>query len=127
MEKLISMTDYVLLDKHAGSPINMNKQYAHFLKQPLKLGMFIPCDEEGNVLEDPENTMKQGDGHVYYSADDEDFKKYEQAKERVLFEGFEYCNKMEYVHNGLISIDEEFMQGKTIEDLIPYNLTLIEK
>lgn len=27
--------------------------YASFLKQPLKLGMFVPCDEDGNVLEEP--------------------------------------------------------------------------
>ena len=27
--------------------------YANFLKQLLKLEMFVPCDEDGNVLEKP--------------------------------------------------------------------------
>ena len=75
MEKLISMTDFVLLDKHAGSPINMNKQYAHFLKQPLKLGMFVPCDEKGNILEDP-GLIPSYKLEIY-----------RKAKDRVLFEG----------------------------------------
>ena len=26
--------------------------YANFLNQPLKLEMFVPCDEKGNVIED---------------------------------------------------------------------------
>lgn len=26
-----------------------------FVKQPLELWMFIPCDEKGNVLEEPES------------------------------------------------------------------------
>jgi hypothetical protein len=28
-----------------------NKTYAGFLKKPLKLEMFIPCDDDGNMLE----------------------------------------------------------------------------
>ena len=28
--------------------------YAEFLKQPLKLEMFVPCDEDENVLGEPE-------------------------------------------------------------------------
>ena len=60
--KLISMTDYVLL-QHAESS-NQNEfedkcfKYATFLKQPLKLEMFVPCDEDGNVLEKPKSCQR---------------------------------------------------------------------
>ena len=29
-------------------------KYAKFLKKPLKLEMFVPCDEDGNILEEPD-------------------------------------------------------------------------
>ena len=118
MEKLISMTDFVLLDKYAGSPINMNKQYANLLKQTLKLGMFVPCDEKGNVLEEPTPEDILYDDNIYGQ--------YQQAKARVLFEGFKYVNNR-HVYNGFITFNKESILGKTIEDLITYNLTLIEK
>ena len=63
------------------------ENYAKFLKQPLKLEMFVPCDEEGDILEEPEdyeqrlpNMMTEYNDEIY---------RYEQAKEKVLFEGFE--------------------------------------
>lgn len=37
-----------------------------------------------NPLPDPESTMMQGDGYVYYGADDKDFEEYEKAQSRVL-------------------------------------------
>lgn len=125
--KLISMTDFVLEQKeklkNSEQGFNIEKygfiinvcNYAKFLKQPLEQFMFVPCDENGNVLEKP-NAGMFGYDHVYNN--------YNKAKERVLFEGFEYDNKMEYWHNKHISFDEEFCENKTIEDLIQYNLTL---
>ena len=80
-------------------------KYANFLKQPLKLEMFVPCDEDGNVLEKPKktdyqvdiNTICSGWKYLYDSNDKligyyddrkwkEDFVKYKQYKEKVLFE-----------------------------------------
>ncbi len=57
--------------------------YAQFLKQPLTLGMFIPCDLEGNVLEEPTHHGKS------IETSRETLKEYQEAKDRVLFEGFE--------------------------------------
>jgi hypothetical protein len=56
--KLISMTDFVLEQKSNldFNPSNKWKDclnYANFLNQPLKLEMIVPCDEDGNVLEEP--------------------------------------------------------------------------
>lgn len=105
--KLISMTDFVLLDKYAGSPINMNKQYAQFLKQPLELWMFVPCDEDGNVLEEPkaEDYLHGQDSFIFHRLQ-RDFIK---AKEVCLFEKSKY---------GMGTIKEIIKCSKIIEDLI---------
>jgi hypothetical protein len=83
--KLISMTEFVL---DQGNPSNTDFQfadkvmsYANFLKQPLELWMFVPCDEEGNVLEEP-RPQDGDDGNWNYQAR---FNQYQQAKERCLF------------------------------------------
>jgi len=73
MKHLIGMTDF--LPEHP---------YSKFLKQALKLWMFVPCDEDGNVLEEP---ICQ----EYALAN----QKYQQAKERCLFKGitrYKICN-----------------------------------
>jgi hypothetical protein len=142
--KLISMTDFVLeIDEIEPKAVNFSSitdiknyqlnsyskiiNYANFLKKPLELWMFVPCDENGNVLEEPETSDKNGKPYYETKSEYELFNKsYFKAKERVLFEGFEYDNKMEYWHNKHISFDEEFCENKTIEDLIQYNLTLYQ-
>ena len=86
--KLISMTDYL--------PEN---PYSKFLKQPLELWMFVPCDDNGNVLKEPiiNDSIK--------------IWTYQQAKERCLFEGFE-------------NIEKIAIKFKTIEDVIFLHPTL---
>lgn len=59
------------------------ENYTKFLKQPLTLGMFVPCDENGDELTDPENI--DIDGVQYYAQLNE----YEEAEQYVLFEGFQ--------------------------------------
>ncbi len=59
--------------------------YAQFLSQKLELWMFVPCDEEGNGLEEPTEERKKV-SLVFYQ---QELKQYQQAKDRVLFEGFE--------------------------------------
>jgi hypothetical protein len=64
--------------------------YAKFLKQPLKLEMFVTCDEYGNVLEEPKfKDTLNSDAHFLAT------EKYKQAKEKVLFEGFEIATNKE--------------------------------
>ena len=71
--------------------------YAKFLKQPLKLEMFVPCDEEGNVLEEPKIEEEYVDEHTTQI-----FAQYQydldKAKEKVLFEGF-------YIKRGSTDVD----------------------
>jgi len=103
--------------------------YCTFLKQPLTLGMFVPCDLDGNVFEKP-NQYRIYVAQDYYSfkggeIEWEKCKQYQQAKERVLFDGF--TKVFQYVTNGKTEIMLNAMKGLTIEDLIKYNLTLSEK
>ena len=72
--------------------------YANFLKQPLQLGFFVPCDENGNVLEKPINfnvweKMHKSEGSTMGFSEHE---KYLKAKERVLFK---YFKVVEYSDN----------------------------
>ena len=114
--KLISMTDFVL--ENAKQPYVEGTKYidlvnyAKFLKQPLKLEMFVPCDEEGDILEEPTNyemrllnMMTEYNDEVYT---------YKQSKAKVLFEGFEvqydnsYNTCLIYENNNEIKIQLQF-------------------
>jgi hypothetical protein len=99
------MTDFVLEEVknwHANSPtIIIN--YANFLKQPLELWMFVPCDDNGNVLEHPNYIKGKRTAQFYNDKMDE----YQQAKERVLFD-FHIKN----AHHEIL------FHNDTIEDLV---------
>ena len=155
--KLISMTDFVLQqDKEIEyyndfdekyHCFNRVLKYAKLLKTPLNLGMFIPCDENGNILKDPELTMMQGDGSIYYGASDEDFDIYSQAEEKVIFEGFELvtdiyksCKRfiiwmpdnVNQVYRNVLYPNgkndkfffNHYKEFTTVEDLVKFNLEL---
>ena len=105
--KLQSMTDFVLeqTKKYDFVPqsqiiesrlsakfINDCISYAKFLKQPLELWMFVPCGDDGDILENPScNTScdpsdfsedgKCGKNGCYAQE-----KNYQKAKERCLFD-----------------------------------------
>jgi hypothetical protein len=101
--KLISMVDFVVLQNqpkkerisdegfgvYAMDFYHSVSKYAEFLKQPLELGMFIPC-VDGTPIEEPE----QFRGYVSSTHKNplrpwqiKECEIYQQAKERVLFEG----------------------------------------
>ena len=62
--------------------------YASFLKQHLTLGMFMPCDEDGNpIILDTEHK------ECPISWSNDEIEQYKQAKEKVLFEGFDLNQK----------------------------------
>lgn len=135
------MTDFVLHESFGveNEIIDKNEfyakvsKYADFLKQPLTHSMFIICDDTGTVLLKPKvspNLKRQ----------------YNEAKGKVLFEGFElqdsgwYENKDE-IKNTTVGIDINLKSGsisvfqpngigygvvKTIEDLTEYGLELTE-
>ena len=129
MKQLIKMSDYVLeqIEKLKNSEINILQfrnnieAYANFLKQPLTIGMFVPCDRYKNVLKEP-----------YL------FNEYQQAKAKVLFKGFDvdfedgiiipFLGKYPIVFFDNSDSNKWILSDKfkTIEDLIPYNLELTD-
>lgn len=153
--KLISMTDFVLQQEvklkgvvKRDSDFNLIVNYANFLKQPLTLGMFVPCDEEGAVLDYPKwhnnyikdlfNFYKTGGFGIPHPTSETDkkareakeyCKQYQQAKERVFFRG---CTSSLIKDYYLVKDDNDnnlwasWNEYKTIEDLIQYNLTLTQ-
>ena len=123
---LIPMTDFVLEQlneqnsrtKPMREVFNSLEKYANFLKQPLKLEMFVPCDEDGNVLEEPKIEEEYVDEHTTQI-----FAQYQydldKAKEKILFEGFEPYEDYECAKYEEVYVDEEVCDGKfTVEDLI---------
>ena len=122
---LIPMTDFVL--KYYSDEtmdelqiLDLINNYATFLKQPLKLEMFVPCDENGNILEEPQmrperNSFDEED--MDYDA--QELYDYIKAKEKVLFEGFKPYEDYECAKYEEVYVDEEVCDGKfTVEDLI---------
>lgn len=92
--KLMSMTDFVLRETNSPTTLAESFQrcvtYANFLKQPLKLEMFVSVDEVGNLLEEPLQEHYT-DCTEYQNAKDwlYNLEKYKQAKQKVLFEGID--------------------------------------
>lgn len=137
---LISLSDYVLeIDSKASFGGHYDKivRYTKFLKQPLKLSMFIPCVDE-KPLEKPESLKG------YYETDKQGMidefklrKQYNKASNNVIFEGFTFeeskevidlikndnyyleYHKMSKTFNVVFDLENEL---KTIEDLTHLNI-----
>ena len=135
--KLLSMTDFVLEQEKEfncqntkGRECELQKRYnnifhyANFLKQPLELWMFVPCAENGNVLE-YDNEMP-----IWVKI------QYQQAKERCLFEGFwidetykKETRQLPYLTNGKISVflhSDFAIRHQFIEDLADAEIQLTQ-
>jgi hypothetical protein len=135
--KLISMTDFLM---RQSNPKNLEEQefenafisvwnYANFLKKPLKKGMFVPCDESDNILDYPKNftAFEVGMSSKDFYFDVDYCEKYQQAKERLLFDGF-FDNGtgnaiLQQTPNALV-IDMNFYKGRTIEYLLNSKCTI---
>ena len=118
--KLISMTDFVLsqtellYDKNQSKLIHNIVNYAQFLKQSLKLEMFVPCDEDGNVLEEPTNYEVWEEIYLKDKSSIIGFKEHEsyfEAKEKVLFEGLK----------DIVVIEIHISRNRTIEYLSKFS------
>jgi hypothetical protein len=121
--KLISMVAFIRLNEIQESDFYypITQAYANFLNQSLTLRMFIPCDLEGNVLTNP---IDNKDWSNWTDAERSEIcDAWEQAKERVLFEGFE-IDEDGNITNGDLSY--EVRDGKVMQDLdfglFPYSL-----
>ena len=135
---LIPMTDFV---NNVGNMENYPSHekalswiynYATFLKQHLKLEMFVPCDEDGNVLEEPKIKEEEIDEHTTQI-----FAQYQydldKAKEKVLFEGFN-ADKFGFKDQYYVKLGDNKdsiytfpnVKNYTIEDLAHLKIELTE-
>lgn len=88
------MTDFVLSDEvkstlEYSDAYKLIRNYAKFLKQPLTLGMFVPVDKHGVVLEEPKTCCSGYEcgcmGMPYNYSSKEELDEYLAAENFVLF------------------------------------------
>ncbi len=105
------------------------------------LNRFVPCDLEGNVLMRPVIKNNHSDECqcssclIEYKDYERDFKQYQQAKDRVLFEGW-YVESQNNISVNVTNDGKRFLNwmkkdnfffmksGKTIEYFVQFELTL---
>ena len=125
---LIPMTDFVLEQlneqnsrtKPMREVFNSLEKYAKFLKQPLKLEMFVPCDEKGNVLEEPQmRPVKISFDEEDMDYDAQELYDYIEAKEKVLFK-----YKPQFYLGAIIHL---ISQGRNIEYLANFGSMQLTK
>jgi len=131
--KLISMTDFVLeQDKKRVSfseaelknTYYNNLDYTNFINQSLELWMFIPCRYNGSqwvLFKKPDRPL---DTDLYSNVDNpitHEWKEYQKAKERVLFEGeFRWTKKYPTYIQIMKVIVVDVVGSNTIESLVNY-------
>ncbi|WP_185269442.1 hypothetical protein [Chryseobacterium bernardetii] len=154
--KLIPLSDFVLeqleIQQSTSEFKEVVKNYTHFLKQQLTLGMFVPVDKHGAVLEPLQFCCTGSDcgcmGMPVNVSYQEEIDEYYEANDKVLLNGVLRVNKTPYkaTKRNLIDlvsgekfmriyteltywtgeIDKQYFDGKNlkVEDLIKYDLTL---
>ncbi len=117
--KLLSMTDFVLRETNSPTTLAESFQrcvtYANFLKQPLKIEMFVPVDEYGNILQEPEEFKEWIKSDHYFNASESvthQCRMYKKALEKVLFE-IEYKYSAELIVE--LNTDIESIKNLDIE------------
>lgn len=111
--KLLSMIDFVKKQGNIGMEVQsighqqsdrarrfyLIQKYADFLLEDVTIEMVVPCDEFGNVLEEPKYWNEKYNDNI--PSDEFDLcTKYYDAENRVLFKGFKVCD---YRHGSLFS------------------------
>jgi len=138
--KLPSMVEYVLqLKLDYGTVFSeMVFKFAIFLSQQPNISMFVPAVEENGkwrILSEPNfEDSKDSNLHSLKS------REYQTALDNVIFEGFEVIkpsdkcyilineeSDCQFILNLDYTIKDRVYQAKTLEQLIPYNLTLTPK
>jgi hypothetical protein len=140
--KLIPMTTFVIEyysnEGYADlQTLKLMKNYANFLKKPLHLGMFVPVDENGNVLKEPKNYTSwkalehNSKGETSDTTVFEEYRIYQAAELLCLFKDFKvdyngysrvriianYDNSIELSFN---KNDHSFLNFQDVESLTEF-------
>ena len=106
---LTSSKDFgkLLKDKSDSEYRRLRENFDNFLEKPLKLGYFIPCSEMDNPI-------------IFYGGilSKKKLELFKEAKQRVLFEGFEYDKENDWVtYNEFARFFVSELQNGKVEDL----------
>lgn len=117
--RLIPMTSFVIdYYSHEGyadlQTLQLMKNYANFLKQPLSLWMFVPTNSDGELIKLPEGYDSWKNAHINTKTHialtnpdkSELYKDYDKAAKNILFEGFEIAYNGYSVVRIIASYDE---------------------
>jgi len=114
MEKLRSMSEYVLdivqtpnvneaiCFEQTQARLDKIYQYALFLKQPIKLGMFIYCDKDDNILKHMND--------IYPFATNEEIIEWEEGLKPILFNGWKLNEGESFKNKEVITITNRSIQ-----------------
>lgn len=84
-------------------------KYTEFLKQPLTLGMFVPLDRDGVVLEPLQFCCAGSDcgcmGMPVNVSSQQEIDDYYEAKEKVLFEGWTHEDRYGWVQHHKLGLE----------------------
>ena len=108
-----------------------NSNYRKLITQSLNISHFVPAkliDGVWGLLEEPINFFSDSpnkeESKMYQNS--QAVKEYQTALDNCVFKGFIKRNE-DWYSNGILDIDEEFIENKTIEDVIKYNLEITDK
>ena len=106
----------------------LRENFDNFLEKPLKLGYFIPCDENDVPLEEPKRWNDYLEFPESFDGNKEWYElyAYQEAKKRVLFEGF--IKEGDFINNNELNVNIWIYDLNKInmQHLITCNLTLTE-
>ena len=120
---VIKRFETILRIEHFATAFRQCYDFSKLTNRAPRLGDFVPCDEEGNVLEEPDSTMDYGisdssvndsDAYEYQSQ----CKAYVKAQDRVIFAG-----DWEVVETGFDTLTHHYLDSEYLGK--SYNLTVI--
>ena len=124
---LISTTEFVKLVKDNSTSLTERSianqyiqclRYANFISQKPELWMFVPCDEDGNVLEEPKLPYEKATWCDKCAELNPDYAKWYNARSKVLFKGWKFVEKTKRGYYKLQKDDETTMYLDVSEGLL---------
>ena len=90
--------------------------YANFVSQKPELWMFVPCDEEGNVLEEPKLPYEKATWCDKCEELNPDYAKWYNAQSKVLFKSWKWEGTLIYKNGNYLDLSTN--DFKTLEILL---------
>ena len=122
---LISTTEFVKLVKDNSTSLTERSianqyiqclRYANFVSKKPELWMFVPCDEDGNVLEEPKLPYEKATWCDKCEELNPDYAKWYNAQSKVLFKSWKWEGTLIYKNGNYLDLSTN--DFKTLEILL---------